>query len=354
MEKLNLVGLGEMADLFGVSKQAVSNWRERNADFPTPITVLKSGPIWLLEQITAWADDNGVQMRACSEGGLIMETSGCKVIAFCNMKGGVGKSTLTANLGWYCAYKQNMRVLLIDLDPQFNLSQYALGNAKYEKLIDGDKGTIVDIFEPFSSPSSSTPKLSSPEEAISVVKKWTDGSYIHIVPSKLELGWTVRNSSDKSHLLKDFVQDVRHNYDLIFIDCPPTESMLTTAAYLAADYLMVPVRPEFLSTIGLPLLVRSLNDHKIRHKHVKHPEIAGIIFNDSSDKLEHDRSRAFVGKVAKKEGWYVFENQISHSDSYAAGARVGKPIFLTDYARSWKIQEFYNVAKEFMARIDHE
>lgn len=354
MENPNLVGLGELADIFGVSKQVVSNWRDRNPEFPTPVAVLKSGPIWLFDQIKEWADEKGIQTRAGEQGGVKMETKGCKVIAFCNMKGGVGKSTLTANLGWYCAYKQNMRILLIDLDPQFNLSQYTLGNAKYEKLIDSESGTIVDIFEPFSSAPSSTPKLSSPNEAISVVKTWDDGSYIHIVPSKLELGWTVRNSSDKSHLLNDFVQDVKDDYDLIFIDCAPTESMLTTAAYLAADYLLVPVRPEFLSTIGLPLLVRSLNDHKIRHKKAKHPEIAGIIFNDSSDKLEHDRSRAFVEKVANEEGWYIFENQISHSDSYAAGARVGKPIFLTDYARSWKIEEFYNVAKEFMTRVDNE
>ena len=59
----------------------------------------------------------------------------------------------------------------------------------------------------------------------------------------------------------------------------------------------------------------------------------------------------FVTKIAKLEKWYVFEKEVGYSDSYPAGARVGKPIFLTDYARSWKIAEFEAVAEEFAKQI---
>ena len=76
------------------------------------------------------------------------------------------------------------------------------------------------------------------------------------------------------------------------------------------------------------------------------------MFNDSdSSKSEHNRSRKTVLKVAKEQGWHIFEGQLSHSDSYPAGARAGKPIFLTGYARSWKKEELMAVAKEFMDRV---
>src|SRR5258708_28977185 len=123
--------------------------------------------------------------------------------------------------------------------------------------------------------------------------------------------------------------------------------MLPGAAYMASDAVLVPVKPEFLSTIGLPLVVRSLEELE-RTYHVGSPQVLGIVFNASSDKYEHDRSRSYVRQVADQYGWYVFENEVSFSDSYPKGSRIGRPIFLTDYARSNKIADFYNVAKEFM------
>lgn len=126
--------------------------------------------------------------------------------------------------------------------------------------------------------------------------------------------------------------------------------MLTTAAYLASDSILVPVKPEFLSTIGLPLVVKSVEEfERVWNGRL---EVLGIVFNASSDKLEHDRSRTYVRKIADEYGWYVFENEISFSDSYPKGSRIGRPIFLTDYARGTKIADFYDVANEFMTRVN--
>lgn len=351
MDRSVLVGVAEIADLFGVSRQAASNWRERHADFPTPAASLKSGPVWELPDILAWADEREMQVKAAEE----LESGAgtkatCVVVALVNMKGGVGKSTLTANIGWYCAYHGNLRVLMVDLDPQFNLSQYVLGNDRYEKHLNQDRPTIVEIFEQHT-PRSATER-SVGREAIIVARQWDDGSLIHVIPSKLELAWTLKNPHQKEHLVRDYIQDVKDGYDLILIDCPPTESMLTTAAYMSSDYLVVPVRPEYLSTIGLPLLVRSLSDYKKAYKNEPHPKLAGIVFNDAgSFKPEHSRSRDTVGKVAREQGWDIFKGQLSHSDSYPAGARAAKPIFLTDYARQQKKAEFRIVAREFMERV---
>ena len=353
MDRSALVGVAEIADLFGVSRQAASNWRERLADFPTPVASLKSGPVWELPDVLAWADEREIQVKATKAEALTCGTgteAPCVVVALVNMKGGVGKSTLTANIGWYCAYYGNLRVLMVDLDPQFNLSQYVLGNDGYEKHLQHGKPTIVEIFEQHTP--GSTTERNVGREAIAVARQWNDGSLIHVIPSKLELAWTLKNPHQKEHLVRDYIQDVKDSYDLILIDCPPTESMLTAAAYMSSDYLVVPVRPEYLSIIGLPLLVRSLSDYKKAYKNEAHPKLAGIVFNDSgSSKSEHSRSRETVGKVAKEQGWDIFKAQLSHSDSYPAGARVGKPIFLTGNARHWKKNELMVVAQEFMGRV---
>jgi len=183
------------------------------------------------------------------------------------------------------------------------------------------------------------------------IEAWTDGGKIDLIPSQLELAWTVKNGRGHPVLLEAFINKVRHDYDLILLDCPPGESVLTEAAYLAGDYIVVPVIPEFLSTIGLPLLDRSIGDfHKNYPGH--NITMAGIIFNATEEnKPEQIRSRDFVIKEANSRDWPIFQKEVSYSDSYAKGARASKPIFLTEYARYWKIAEFDAVAQEFVSRV---
>lgn len=143
-----LLGLSEVADLFGTSRQTVSNWRQRRQGFPRPVADLRSGPIWRREALADWAKTNGVAVVVAETNASLAPSRGAgTTVALMNMKGGVGKSTLTANLGWFCAYRKNQRVLLVDLDPQFNLSQYVLGTASYEEHLALKKATILDIFE---------------------------------------------------------------------------------------------------------------------------------------------------------------------------------------------------------------
>jgi chromosome partitioning protein len=143
---------------------------------------------------------------------------------------------------------------------------------------------------------------------------------------------------------------VADDYDLIIIDCAPTESLLTTAAYLASDHVLVPLKPEYLSTIGLPLLARSLedfhqyNDHKV--------EMLGVIFNHATQyEPEEALSKREVRAETKRFGWYLFGSEISYSRSYPKGAREGKPIFRTSRAQEKQRARFGAFAHEFTTRL---
>ncbi|HEY6252673.1 MAG TPA: AAA family ATPase [Candidatus Angelobacter sp.] len=342
----NLVGASEVAELLNVSKQTLVNWRAKG-DFPEPVADLKSGPVWDQGDVLRWAQQKDIKTLPKAT------QSRAQVVAVTNMKGGVGKSTLTANFGWYCA-AVGKRVLLVDLDPQFNLSQYVLGVSRYEKLVKADSPTILDIFEQvgISAISTVAPKRES-TAAIVKVASWATSSKgaLDLVPSRLELAWTLKNPQFKEKPLAKFVKKVSPDYDLILIDCPPTESILTEAAYLASDWVLVPVKPEFLSAIGLHLLGRSLREFKERNEDSK-IEVGGIVFNLTyPDKPEHQLSKKEVLRTAKENGWKVFENQVSYSDSYPRGSRLGRPIFRTNYARWEKVTEFKSVAREFMDAI---
>jgi len=263
------------------------------------------------------------------------------------MKGGVGKSTLCVNLAWhYAAMRQWVKnVLVVDLDPQFNSSQYLLGVQRYEaQVFKADRPTVWDIFEQ----AARSPGLRAAGRKLSdtvfPAVRFTTGSYIHLLPSQLELSYTLKNPSQKEHLLSNFIDEIEKNYDLIIIDCAPTESILTVAAYLSSDAILIPVKPEFLSTIGLPLIQQSILEFgKFYRKNVN---VAGVCFNHSSQYApEATTSKREVRGVCANFGWHVFKEEIPFSRSFPKGAREGAAIFNTSYARSSvaaQVAEFCN------------
>ncbi len=274
-------------------------------------------------------------------------------IAVINMKGGVGKRTLTANLAWHFAAvrRWSKRVLVVDLDPQFNASQYILGVNRYQTdVIDTQSPTVWDVFEQQSRAPGLRAANRSLADSIQNVAQLTSGGRIDLVPSQLELNFTLKNPSQKEHLLANFVADVESEYDLILVDCAPTESVLTTAAYLTTDSILIPVKPEFLSTIGLPLIRQSLSDFSRSYR--KNVDVAGICFNMATDYApEEDTSKQEVGALAATFGWHVFDEEVPYSRSFPRGAREGRPIFWTAYARSNVSAETAAFCNAFAARI---
>ncbi|MFZ3212415.1 MAG: ParA family protein [Terriglobales bacterium] len=174
-----------------------------------------------------------------------------------------------------------------------------------------------------------------------------------MIPSRLELSHTLKNPTGKERRLAKALAKVADEYDLILIDCAPTESILTEAAYHASRYVLVPVKPEFLATIGLPLLARSIQEFKFEN--ADHElDICGIVFNHSSTYSNGPEGRKSVKEVqaeAKKHGWNVFNTHVRYSASYAKAAREGTPLSSTSYVRWPVTSEFGQFVDEFLAAI---
>ena len=125
--------------------------------------------------------------------------------------------------------------------------------------------------------------------------------------------------------------------------------MATQAAYLAADHVLITVKPEYLAAIGLPLLATSLRTFSDTYE--RQVAVAGIVFNDVVSSYENERSKDDVIALAQANGWYVFENEVSHSDSYPRGPREQTAITRTKQARWSRRLEFERVSQEFLRRV---
>jgi len=276
------------------------------------------------------------------------------VLSMINMKGGVGKTTLAMHLA-HTADSMNLKTLAIDLDPQANLSQALMGTKPYVDYLDKGKPTVVQVFEEYV-PTDPTTGAPRPLDVNGVVVKkagyWSD-STLDLIPSRLELSRTLKNPYGKERQLALALSQIADRYDLVIIDCAPTESVLTDAAYFASRYIVVPIKPEFMATIGLPLLARSMREFQIKNPDHK-IDIAGLVFNHSSTYSagpEGQKSIRDVGAEAKKHGWHIFENQVRYSASYAKSARERTPLSQTSYARSQVVRGFRSLAEEVFQLI---
>lgn len=273
-------------------------------------------------------------------------------VALINMKGGVGKSTLTVNLAWFLADYSSKRVLVVDLDPQFNASQYLLGPFEYERHLRAGRPTVWNVLEQHI-PTPDRPAPTPVNLAQAIVKPATRplGGCVELLPSQLELSFTLLNPQYRETALADALRGVSDQYEVVLIDCAPTESVLTRAAYLASSHVLVPVKPEYLSTIGLPLLVNSMTNFARSHPS-RSPQLAGIVFNATTEYApEEIRAKAEVRHLAQQHGWHVFEEEIRYSRSYPKGAREGMPINRTSHSRGRQIACFTAFTRAFRRRV---
>lgn len=188
--------------------------------------------------------------------------SNCKVIALTNQKGGVGKTTTAVNLGVGLAQQGN-KVLLIDADAQANLTM-ALGYNRPDDLPFTLSTVMQDIIDD---------KTVDVSQGIIHHKEGVD-----LIPSNIELsGLEVRliNALSRESVLKTYVNEVKRDYDFVLIDCMPSLGMITINSLAAADSVVIPTQPHYLSAKGLELLLRTVS--KVRRQINPRLRIDGIL-----------------------------------------------------------------------------
>ena len=256
--------------------------------------------------------------------------NGCNVIAVTNQKGGVGKTTTTANLGIGLA-RQGKKVLLIDLDPQASLT-LSLGFKNPDDLYP----TVTDVMNDIIENGELTKDFS--------VMKNNEG--VDVLPANLELcGIEVRlvNEMSREQILKAYTENVRSNYDYILIDCMPSLGMLTFNALVAADRVIIPTQPEFLSAKGLETLIKNI----WRVKKRMNPELSidGILLTMVDSRTNLNRNVSTIIKQTFSGITRIYDTLIPRSVRAAEASAEGKSIFA--HEPNGKIATaYFNLAKE--------
>ena len=143
--------------------------------------------------------------------------------------------------------------------------------------------TVVQILEDYipASGDGGSPRRIDVNDVILSGVGYGRNNQLDLIASRLELSRTLKNPTGKERRLARAIGQVSERYDLVVIDCAPTESILTDVAYFASRFVVVPVKPEFMATIGLPLLARSIREFGLENEDHE-LEIAGLVVNDQS------------------------------------------------------------------------
>lgn len=248
------------------------------------------------------------------------------------MKGGVGKTTLTFNLGMYLAELKNLRVLLIDLDPQANSTIVATDPVKYKEHC-STKKTIADVFihayKTYGPIQELLPKPINIDDFLYNIYR-NGKSCFDIVPSELMLSSVLKGMTLGPYDLDVLLTDkVKSKYDYILIDCSPTNSSLTTIALNTTKAVLIPMIADSFGSHGTQLMKQVLDEHA--HDFGVAVQIIGVVFTmweNQADPIEKSneiiklwpKGSVFSEKI-KRDNWYRVSNgkrkTIWHSQAHA-------------------------------------
>lgn len=251
-----------------------------------------------------------------------------KVLALCNQKGGVGKTTSTINLG-AALTEFGRRVLIVDFDPQGALSvglgipAHQLERTIYNVIIERS-ASVTD----------------------SVIRTGVDN--MDLLPSNIDLSAAevqLVAEVGREHTLVRALRPVVEHYDYILIDCQPSLGLLTVNALAAADGVLIPLECEFFSLRGVALLIDTIE--KVRERLNPKLEITGILPTMFDPRTLH--SREVIARVVERFQDVVFDTVINRTVRFPETTVAGAPI--TVWApRSAGAKAYRQLAREVIAR----
>lgn len=300
-----------------------------------------------------------------------------KTISFINYKGGVGKSTTAYHIGCALALDHGMKVLLVDVDPQTNLTFLCATPERWEDF-KNSHGTLSSLYQAYLNSQSfdiNNIVWKSPiEKAGRKVVEDLDliPSNVELLGIDLDLQLKTAASNDLSTVARHYVKQrtilrealkaINEDYDYILIDCPPNIYLVTQNALATSDCYIVTALPDHLSTIGLSILqsrVGKLNKDILHAtgiigENISTPALGGIIFvrvrlGGTAITNVHDR------KMREISGGYsgmVFEKYTTEGIGYSEASESALPVFLLSGSNPRRVADQYReIAEEFIRRV---
>ena len=260
-----------------------------------------------------------------------------RITAISNQKGGVAKTTSTVNLGVGLA-REGKKVLLVDADPQGSLT-VSMGIQNPDELTESLSTLMLAEMVDMPIP----PDFGIIHHQEGVV----------LIPGNIELSGvelSLVNTMSRELVLRNVLNRLRHNYDYILIDCMPSLGLMNINALAAADSVIIPLQPQFLSTKGLNLLLRSIA--RVRKQINPRLRIDGILFTMVDSRANIARDIISSLRSAVGDNIRVFKTEIPRSVRAAEAAENGKSIFKHD--RRGKVAEAYTALSKEVNEIGRE
>lgn len=251
-----------------------------------------------------------------------------RIIAICNQKGGVGKTTTAVNLGAYLAL-YGKRVLLVDFDPQANASSglgFDTRNAENASVYEGLIGKRL---------------------ALELVHSTSINNFFFIPSHPNLAGVTVEllDKPNREYYLDKFLRPIAKLYDYVLIDLPPSMSILTINGLVAADEVIIPVQCEYYGLEGLGQILETMD--LINYNLGKNIKVAGALLT-MYDNREH-LSREVARELRRHFVGHVYEVEIPRNVSLAEAPSFSQPICVYDpYSNGARAYE--RLARELIAQ----